>query len=84
MLAFWLDGSHLREVLALLCLLSVPIWIAIVLCLIADRAFKKKKAEGKCPNCSYDLTGTLKAGNITCPECGTIITTDPANLPHLP
>jgi len=26
-----------------------------------------------CPSCKYNLTGTLKAGKTTCPECGHVI-----------
>jgi hypothetical protein len=29
-----------------------------------------------CPSCRYDLSGTLAAGIMTCPECGRVVSVE--------
>ena len=36
-----------------------------------------------CPDCGYDLTGSIDAGRSQCPECGAPFTVDELLMVHL-
>jgi hypothetical protein len=48
-------------------------WITWLYSRWTDRLITYEQPNGRCPECRYDLQGTLAAGIKTCPECGTAI-----------
>ena len=63
--------------------LILPWWFVALLAVIAPGLWlylrvtlpRRRRRHGCCRSCAYDLTGTLKAGASTCPECGHVIAT---------
>jgi hypothetical protein len=54
---------------------AIPYWPALVLAAIAPAVWvrrwwivRRRRAEGRCVNCGYDLRGSVVGGR--CPECG--------------
>ena len=57
---------------------TVLLWASgcSLLLLFPWRRWLRLTGAGLCPNCSYDLHGTIAAGRSACPECGRAMTAD--------
>lgn len=69
---------------------TVLLWCfgpGIVLLFLREKYRREKLLSGRgveCPQCGYNLTGTLDAGRTQCPECGAHVAAVSSSEPHEP